>query len=152
MDITALEGASVTWATGQFNRRSGTSANRTRSSADLAAVLHAARVRLVVEIRCFPGSRRNPQFTRDRVADELPALGLAYDWRGEALGGRRRLEPGNWHAAWTSPAFRAELHRKFNCKVGVVLNNRPGLLRLVAMTGALRHRSRAKNVAKRISV
>jgi Protein of unknown function, DUF488 len=115
-------------------------------------VFHAAGVRLVVDIRRFPGSRRNPQCTRNRLADELPALGLAHDWPGEALGGRRRLEPGNWYTAWTSPAFRPELHRKFSCKVGVVLNDRPGLLRLVAMTGALRHRSPAKNVAKRISV
>jgi hypothetical protein len=127
--------------------------HRTRSPVGyLAAVLHAAGVRLVVDIRRFPGSRRNPQFARNRLADELPALGLAYDWRGEALGGRRRLEPGNWHAAWTSPAFRPELPCKDPCKVRVVLNDRPGLLRLVAMTGALRHRSPAKNVAKRISV
>jgi hypothetical protein len=89
---------------------------------------------------------------RDRLADELPALGLAHDWRGEALGGGPRLEPGSWHTAWTSPAFRAELHCKESCKVGVVVKDRPGLPRLVAMSGALRHRSPAKNVAKRISV
>lgn len=104
--------------------------HRTRWSADLAAVLRAAGVRLVVDIRRFPGSRRNPQFTRDRLADEILALGLTYDWRG-GLGGRRRLEPGNRHMAWTSPAFRAVSHRKFNCKVGVVVNDRPGLFRLV---------------------
>lgn len=70
-------------------------------------LLQAAGVDRVVDVRRFPGSRRNPQFARDRLAVDLPRAGMTFEWRGEALGGRRRLEPGNRHVAWRSEAFRA---------------------------------------------
>jgi len=79
----------------------------TRSKLELAALLHAAGIENLVDIRRFPGSHRNPQFSRERLAVELPAAGIDYEWRGDELGGRRALGLGNRQTSWTNRAFRA---------------------------------------------
>lgn len=79
----------------------------TRATADLAALLREAGVARVLDVRRFPASRRNPQFARERLAVELPILGLGYDWRGQALGGRRSLGAADRAGAWRNAAFRA---------------------------------------------
>jgi uncharacterized protein (DUF488 family) len=57
---------------------------------ELTDLLHGAGVRSLVDIRRFPGSRTNPDMSRDAMASWLPAAGIAYRWE-ERLGGRRRL-------------------------------------------------------------
>ena len=81
----------------------------TRSTEELAEALTAAGVRLLVDVRRFPGSRRNPQFAREVLERSLPALGVEYDWRGEELGGRRSAPTDHVsrHVAWRTNAFRA---------------------------------------------
>lgn len=59
------------------------------------AVLASARIAVVVDVRRFPGSRRHPQFGREALAAGLAAAGTGYEWRGEALGGRRSRSPGS---------------------------------------------------------
>jgi uncharacterized protein (DUF488 family) len=44
----------------------------------------------VVDVRRFPGSRRNPDVSTDALAGWLPAAGIDYRWEPR-LGGRRRL-------------------------------------------------------------
>ena len=81
----------------------------TRSTEELARLLGDAGVTLLVDVRRMPGSRRHPHFAREALAISMPELGIAYDWRGEALGGRRsRKEIGRLsrHPAWTNDAFR----------------------------------------------
>jgi len=60
---------------------------------ELVATLREAGVRTLVDVRRFPGSRRNPQFNRASVADALAGAGIAYRHAVE-LGGRRSGEPG----------------------------------------------------------
>lgn len=80
-----------------------------RASEDgLVGLLAGAGVRLLVDIRRFPGSRTSPHLGRDALAVRLPAAGVGYRW-DERLGGRRSLprdvpSPDTW---WTVPAFRA---------------------------------------------
>jgi uncharacterized protein (DUF488 family) len=70
-----------------------TAGHGTRTAEELIASLRRANVRTVVDVRRFPGSRRNPQFNRDAFARSLEAAGLRY--RHEvALGGRLSDEPG----------------------------------------------------------
>lgn len=57
---------------------------------ELTELLHGAGVRSLVDIRRFPGSRTNPDMSRDAMTSWLPAAGVAYRWE-ERLGGRRRL-------------------------------------------------------------
>lgn len=65
----------------------------TRSADELVACLDEAAVRTLVDVRRFPGSRRNPQFNRDALAASLAAAGIEYR-HVEELGGRLSGEPG----------------------------------------------------------
>ncbi len=76
----------------------------------LLHLVAGAGVELLVDVRRFPGSRRNPDVATDRLAELLPANGIAYRW-DVRLGGRRRLtkaedaaSPDRW---WRVAAFRA---------------------------------------------
>lgn len=80
----------------------------TLDRAGLTSQLHAAGVELLVDVRRFPGSRRNPDVSRDALPGWLPDEGVDYRW-AEDLGGRRRLtdpdaSPDSW---WQVEAFRA---------------------------------------------
>lgn len=80
----------------------------TRTTEELAGILRAADVSLLVDVRRFPGSRRHPHFAREALEESLPALGVEYDWRGEDLGGRRsRAEGRSRHPAWRNASFAA---------------------------------------------
>jgi uncharacterized protein (DUF488 family) len=76
------------------------------SEQQLATLLTGAGIRRLVDVRSFPGSRRNPHLAREALAEWLPAAGLDYGWEPD-LGGRRRLQgpsPDTW---WRVEAFRA---------------------------------------------
>lgn len=75
---------------------------------DLTALLRGAGVGALVDVRRFPGSRRNPDVSSDAMAQWVPAAGVYYRWEPR-LGGRRRLEPGSEDvdAWWKVEAFRA---------------------------------------------
>ena len=79
----------------------------TRTTEELASLLHEAGVKVVVDVRRFPGSRRHPHFAGDRLEEDLPRLGLDYWWRGEHLGGRRAGSSSTRHQALRNRAFRA---------------------------------------------
>jgi uncharacterized protein (DUF488 family) len=79
----------------------------TRTAKELIELLRRANVATVVDVRRFPGSRRNPQFNRDPLAEALNAAGISYR-HAEPLGGRRRGEPGEERfACIRTPAFRS---------------------------------------------
>lgn len=62
-------------------------------------------MKLLVDVRTAPHSRRNPQFERDTLAASLRAR--AIDYRHEpALGGFRRPRPHSPNDGWEHPAFR----------------------------------------------
>ena len=52
------------------------------------ALLKAAGIARLVDVRSMPWSRRFPQFGRERLARSLAEAGIAYAWEGEALGGK----------------------------------------------------------------
>lgn len=70
------------------------------------ALLTGAGVDHVVDVRSYPASRRHPHFGADRMAEWLPAAGVAYSWEPR-LGGRRRLSPDSRHVGLTHEGFRA---------------------------------------------
>jgi uncharacterized protein (DUF488 family) len=75
----------------------------------LLAALRDARVACVADVRRYPASRRHPHFAREALAEWLPSGGVAYEWCGEELGGRRRAMPieSSRHRAWRDDSFRA---------------------------------------------
>lgn len=72
----------------------------------LLELLQGAGVAHLVDVRSYPGSRRNPQFGREAMEAWVPAAGIEYSWRRE-LGGRRRPVAGSRHGALRVEAFRA---------------------------------------------
>lgn len=78
----------------------------TRTLDEFLGLLAEQGVELLVDVRRFPGSRRNPHFSREALGQSLPAAGIEYLWV-EALGGRRSRRAGSPHTAWRVPAFAA---------------------------------------------
>jgi uncharacterized protein (DUF488 family) len=72
---------------------------------ELAALLRAAGVAAVVDVRTAPGSRRDPELARERMARWLPEHGIAYRWE-PALGGFRRAPADSPDVVWRNDAFR----------------------------------------------
>lgn len=102
-------------------RRVHTVGHGTRPLAELVELLAAARVETLVDVRRFPGSRRNPQFNVEPLAEALAAAGIAYRPAPD-LGGRLAQEPGeerfpcirvaafrSYAARMTTPAWQAAL-------------------------------------------
>lgn len=75
---------------------------------ELAQRLRDAGIDTLVDVRRFPGSRRNPEVSRDALQEWIPTLGIEYVWE-ERLGGRRRVskEASQADAWWRVEAFRA---------------------------------------------
>jgi uncharacterized protein (DUF488 family) len=59
----------------------------------------------IVDVRSYPGSRRNPQYGRAELERWLPAAGIGYTWEPR-LGGRRRADATSPHVALRHEAFR----------------------------------------------
>jgi uncharacterized protein (DUF488 family) len=80
----------------------------TRTTDELAALLSAAGVATLIDVRRYPSSRRQSHLSRERLAADLAECGLAYEWWGEALGGRRSVTSASEaDSSWRSPAFAA---------------------------------------------
>jgi uncharacterized protein (DUF488 family) len=77
----------------------------TRSLDQLVAVLEAAGVRRLIDVRTVPRSRRHPQFARESLAASLPERGIEYRHE-QALGGFRRARPDSLNRGWRQQAFR----------------------------------------------
>jgi uncharacterized protein (DUF488 family) len=79
----------------------------TRPIDEFVALLTAAEVRLVVDVRTVPRSRTNPQFNRETLPASLAGQGVAYE-HCPALGGLRKKQPGispDANAFWENASF-----------------------------------------------
>jgi uncharacterized protein (DUF488 family) len=74
---------------------------------ELVECLRDAGTETLVDVRRFPGSRRNPQFNQAPLRAAVAAAGIAYRHEVE-LGGRRSGEPGEEDfGCIREPAFRS---------------------------------------------
>jgi uncharacterized protein (DUF488 family) len=85
----------------------------TRPVDELVAMLGDASVETLVDVRRFPGSRRNPQFNQAPLAAVLGAAGIAYR-HAEELGGRRSNELGEDRFA----CIRVAAFRSYAARMG----------------------------------
>jgi uncharacterized protein (DUF488 family) len=92
----------------------------TRSIQELLDLLTAHGVRLLVDVRRFPASRRHPQFSRDALASSLAAAGIGYVHEPD-LGGRRAARPDSQHTAWRVEAFRGYADHMETAEFGAAL-------------------------------
>jgi uncharacterized protein (DUF488 family) len=75
-----------------FGVRLLTVGHGTRPAEELVEMLRQAGAQTLVDVRRFPGSKRNPQFNQPALARALAEGGIDYSHAVE-LGGRRRGEP-----------------------------------------------------------
>ena len=79
----------------------------TKTTEELVEVLREADIDRLVDVRRYPGSRRNPHFSREAFQKWLPTHGVFYDWRGETLGGRREhANPNTRHPSLRNKSFQ----------------------------------------------
>lgn len=75
---------------------------------DFMEPLKEHEIDVLVDVRAHPGSRRNPQFGQDAMAEWLPEHGVRYQ-RMEKLGGRRRKQKDvdpDVNAGWENASFK----------------------------------------------
>lgn len=78
----------------------------TRTFDDFLATLKAHGIVTLVDIRAFPMSRRLPHFNRESLEAGLPRAGIAYVWKKELGGRRKKIRDDSPHVALRSPSFR----------------------------------------------
>jgi uncharacterized protein (DUF488 family) len=77
----------------------------TREIEEFIAALEAHGIKLLVDVRSLPGSKRYPQFNKDALAQSLAERGIRYEHFPE-LGGRRKPKKDSRNTAWRNASFR----------------------------------------------
>jgi uncharacterized protein (DUF488 family) len=85
----------------------------TRPVEELVEMLRSAAVETLVDVRRFPGSRRNPQFNQAALEKTASTAGIVYR-HAEELGGRRANEPGEERF----PCIRVAAFRSYAARMG----------------------------------
>src|SRR6266851_4309199 len=68
-------------------------------------LLEENQIKLIADVRMFPGSKRYPQFGREALAKSLSERRIRYEHFPE-LGGRRKAKPDSKNTAWRNESFR----------------------------------------------
>jgi len=77
----------------------------TREIDDFISLLIENGIKLLADVRMYPGSRRYPQFGREALAKSLNERGIRYEHFPE-LGGRRKAWKDSHNTAWRNESFR----------------------------------------------
>jgi uncharacterized protein (DUF488 family) len=77
----------------------------TRGIDEFISLLKENEIKLLVDVRAFPGSKRYPHFNKDALAESLNAHGIRYEHFPE-LGGKRKSKPDSRNTAWRNASFR----------------------------------------------
>ncbi|HJU94102.1 MAG TPA: DUF488 domain-containing protein [Pyrinomonadaceae bacterium] len=78
----------------------------TRSAEEFGQILTGHGIKVLVDVRMFPGSRRYPQFNKPALSESLEQLGIEYKHEPR-LGGRRTPRADSHNTAWRNASFRA---------------------------------------------
>src|SRR5436309_1868549 len=77
----------------------------TRTLEHFVEMLHSFEIKMLVDIRSFPGSKRYPQFNKENLEISIPENDIVYVHL-KSLGGRRPVQKDSKNTAWKHPAFR----------------------------------------------
>ena len=77
----------------------------TRPLEERIEALRSFEIKLLVDVRSFPGSKRYPQFNKESLKASLTQAAIDYQHFPE-LGGRRRALPDSLNMAWRNESFR----------------------------------------------
>ena len=79
-----------------------------RSIEEFLAILKEYNIKIVVDVRRFPTSRKYPWFTKDKLIDTLKKNNVEYYWLGDLLGGYR---DGGYERYMDSDEYRNGINR-----------------------------------------
>ena len=88
-----------------MSARFWTIGHSTRAIEDFIAALEANGIKLLVDVRTLPGSKRHPQFNKEALGDSLGKAGIRYEHFPE-LGGLRKPKKDSRNTAWRNASFR----------------------------------------------
>ena len=77
----------------------------TRAIDKFISLLEEIKMKLLLDVRAWPGSKRYPQFNKEALAKSLIAHGIRYEHFPE-LGGKRKSKPDSRNTAWRNASFR----------------------------------------------
>ena len=77
----------------------------TRTIDEFISLLKENKIKLLADVRAWPGSKRYPQFNKEALAESLTAHGISYE-HFPALGGKRKAKPDSRNTAWRNASFR----------------------------------------------
>jgi len=78
----------------------------TRALAQFLDLLAESDIKILADVRSYPGSRKFPHFNREAIAGSLETAGIRY-LHLKALGGRRKPRPDSQNTVWRNASFRA---------------------------------------------
>ena len=87
---------------------------------DFLERLECYEIGAIADVRRFPGSRRQPQYSKDTMPSALNDHAITYRWF-EALGGRRRPAPNSSNTAWRNMSFRGYADYMESAAFGVAI-------------------------------
>jgi len=76
-----------------------TAGHSNRPLDELLAMLQEAGVKVLVDVRAEPHSRRHPQFNDESLREACTRAGITYHWAGRQLGGMRPMQDNSPHTA-----------------------------------------------------
>jgi uncharacterized protein (DUF488 family) len=77
----------------------------TRAIDEFISLLKENEIKLLADVRAWPGSKRYPQFNKDSLAESLKVHGIRYEHFPE-LGGKRKSKPDSRNTTWRNASFR----------------------------------------------
>jgi uncharacterized protein (DUF488 family) len=77
----------------------------TRPIDEFISLLKENQIKLLADVRAWPGSKRYPHFNKEALAESLSPHGIRYEHFPE-LGGRRKPIPDSRNTAWRNASFR----------------------------------------------
>jgi uncharacterized protein (DUF488 family) len=81
-----------------------------RPMEEFLGLLKDYRIAVLVDVRAFPVSQRNPHFHHENLRTVLPEAGVEYVWMGKELGGYRKGTEGlgerSPNKGWKTEGFR----------------------------------------------
>jgi uncharacterized protein (DUF488 family) len=77
----------------------------TRGIDEFISLLEKNGIKLLADVRSWPGSKRHPQYNKEALAKSLSECGIRYEHLVE-LGGRRKTRRDSGNTAWRNASFR----------------------------------------------
>ena len=77
----------------------------TRTIDEFSSLLKENEIKLLADVRAYPGSKRYPHFNKDALTESVSACGIRYEHLSE-LGGKRKPRSDSTNAAWRNASFR----------------------------------------------